>query len=68
VHLQPTKIDLCSSLVQMKLEVFMFMAKNTHDKNGLSRSHLHHIGRRVVDHMYFVMPDQQYIQLQNMYL
>jgi len=44
------------------------MAKNTHDKNGLSRSHLHHIGRRVVDHMYFVMPDQQYIQLQNMYL
>jgi hypothetical protein len=36
--------------------------------NGLSRSHLHHNGRRGVDHVYFVMPNQQYSQLQNMYL
>jgi len=32
--------------------------KETHDRNGLSRSHLHHIGRREVDHVYFVMPNQ----------
>jgi hypothetical protein len=40
----------------------------THDRNGLSRSHLHHSGRRGVDHVYLVMPNQQYSQLQNMYL
>jgi hypothetical protein len=28
---------------------------------------LHHNGRRV-DHVYFVMPNQQYSQLYNMYL
>jgi hypothetical protein len=47
----------------------MFMAKKeTQDRNRLSRSHLHHSGRRGVDHVYFVMPNQQYSQLQNMYL
>jgi hypothetical protein len=45
----------------------MFMAKN-YERNGLSRSHLHHNGRRGVDHVYFVMPNQQYSQLQNIYL
>jgi hypothetical protein len=40
----------------------------THDRNGLSRSHLHHNGRRGVDHVYLVKPKQQYSQLQNMYL
>jgi hypothetical protein len=35
--------------------------------NGLSRSHLHHNGRRV-DHVYFFMPNQQYSQLQNIYV
>jgi hypothetical protein len=59
---------LCSSLVKMKLEVPMFIAKITHDRNGLSRSHPHHNGRRRVDHVYFVMLNQQYSQLQNMYL
>jgi len=39
--------------------------QKTHDRNGLSRSHLHHNGRRGVDHVYFVMPNQQYNQLQN---
>jgi len=39
--------------------------QKTHDRNGLSRSHLHHNGRRAVDHVYFVMPNQQYSQLQN---
>ena len=39
--------------------------KKTRDRNGLSRSHLHHNGRRGVDHVYFVMPNQQYSQLQN---
>jgi len=39
----------------------------THDRNGLSRSHLHQNGRRGVDHVYFVMTSQQYSQLQNMY-
>jgi len=42
--------------------------KETHDRNGLSRSHLHHNGRRGGDHVYFVMLNQQYSQLQNMYL
>jgi len=42
--------------------------KKTHDRNGLSSSHLHHNGRRGADHVYFVMPNQQYSQLQNMYL
>jgi len=42
--------------------------KKTEDRNGLSRSHLHHNGRRGVDHVYFVMTKQQYSQLQNMYL
>jgi hypothetical protein len=60
---------LCSSLVQMKLGVTMLMAKKkTHDRNGLSRSHLHHNGRRGVDYVYFVTTNQQYSQLQNMYL
>jgi hypothetical protein len=60
---------LCSSLVQIKLGVTMFMAKKKlHDRNVLSRSHLHHNGRRGADHVYFVMPNQQYSQLQNMYL
>jgi hypothetical protein len=59
---------LCSSLVQMKVGVSMFMAKKTHDRNGLLKSHLHHNGRRGVDHVYFVMTNQQYSQLQNMYL
>jgi hypothetical protein len=40
--------------------------KKTHDINRLSESLLHH--RRGVDHMYFVMPNQQYSQLRNMYL
>jgi hypothetical protein len=40
----------------------------THDRNGLSRPHLHHNGRRGVDHVYLVMPNQQCSQLQNMYL
>ena len=57
------------SLVQIKLGVTMFMAKKKlHDRNVLSRSHLHHNGRRAVDHVYFVMTNQQYSQLQNMYL
>jgi hypothetical protein len=42
--------------------------KKTHDRNGLSKSHLHHNGRRGVDHVYFVMPNQQYSQVLNMYL
>jgi len=42
--------------------------KKTHDRNGLSRSHLHYNGRRGVDHVYFVMTNQEYSQLQNMYL
>jgi hypothetical protein len=37
--------------------------KKTLNKKGLSRSHLHHNGRRGVDHVYFVMPNQQYSQL-----
>jgi hypothetical protein len=41
--------------------------QKTHDRNGLSRSHLHHNGRRRVHHVYFVMPNQQHSQLQNMY-
>jgi hypothetical protein len=40
----------------------------THDRYGLSRSHLHHNGRRRVDHVYHVMPNQQCSQLQNVYL
>jgi hypothetical protein len=60
---------LCSSLVQIKLGVSVFMAKKkTHERNGLSKSHLHHNGRRGVGHVYFVMANQQYSQLQNMYL
>jgi hypothetical protein len=59
---------LCSSLVQMKFGVTMFVVKKTHDRNGLSRSHLHHNGRRGVEHVYFVTPNQQYSQLQTMYL
>ena len=55
---------LCSSLVQIKLGMSMTMAK-TYERNGLLRSRLHHNGRRGVDHVYFVMPNQQ---LQNMYL
>jgi len=43
-------------------------SKKTHDRNGISGSHLHHSGRRGEDHVYFVMPNQQYSQLQNMYL
>jgi hypothetical protein len=39
----------------------------THDRNGLSRSHLHHNGRRGVYRVYLVMPIQQYSQLQNIY-
>jgi hypothetical protein len=58
---------LCSSLVQMKLEYPRLWHK-THDGNGLSKSHLHYNGRRGVDHVYFVMPNQQWSQLQNMYL
>jgi hypothetical protein len=54
-------------LVQMKLECPCLWHK-THDRNGLSSSHLRHNGRRGVDHVYFVMPNQQYSQLQNMYL
>jgi hypothetical protein len=42
--------------------------KKTHDRNGLSRSHLHHNGRRGVDLVYFVMPNQQYRKRQNIYL
>jgi hypothetical protein len=42
--------------------------KKSHDRNRLLKSHLHYIGRRGVDHVYFVMPNQQYSQLQNMYL
>jgi len=44
--------------------VHVYGKKKTHDRNGLSRSHLHYNGRRGVDHMYFVMPNQQYSQLQ----
>jgi len=40
----------------------------THDRNRLSRSHMHHDSGRGVDHVYFVMPNQQYSQVQNMYL
>jgi hypothetical protein len=58
---------LCSSLVQMKLECPCLWHK-THDRNGLSMSHLHYNVRRAVDHVYLVMPNQQYSQLQNMYL
>jgi hypothetical protein len=42
--------------------------KKLHDRNGLLRLHLHHNDRRGVDHVYVVMPNQQYGQLQNMYL
>jgi len=31
--------------------------KKTHDRNGLSRSYLHHNGRRVEDHAHFIMPN-----------
>jgi len=58
---------LCSFLVQMKLECPCLWRK-TLDRNGLSMSHLHQNGRRGVDHVYLVMPNQQYSQLQNMYL
>jgi len=58
---------LCSFLVQMKLECPSLWHK-THDRNGLSGSHLHHNDRGRVDHVYLVMPNQQYSQLQNMYL
>ena len=57
---------LCSFLAQMKLEC-PYLWHKTHDRNGLSRSHLHHNGRKV-DHVYLVMPNQQYSQLQNVYL
>jgi hypothetical protein len=40
----------------------------TYERNGLSRSHLHHDGRRGVDLAYLVMPNQQYNQLQNVYV
>ena len=58
---------LCSSLVQMKLECPCLWHK-TYYRSGLSRSHLHHNGMRGVDHVYLVMLNQQYSQLQNMYL
>jgi hypothetical protein len=58
---------LCSSLVQMKLGVSMFMAQKLTTEMD-SRSQLHHDGRRGVDHVYFIMPNQQYSQLQNMFL
>jgi hypothetical protein len=45
----------------------LLQKKKTHDINGLSRSHLHHNGRRGVNHVHFVMPNQQDSQLQNMY-
>ena len=34
--------------------------KKTHNRNGLSRSHLHHNVRWGADHVYFVMTNQQY--------
>jgi hypothetical protein len=52
---------------KMKLECPCLWHK-TYERNGLSRSHLHHNGRRGVDHVYLVMSNQQYSQLQNMYL
>jgi hypothetical protein len=42
---------------------YVYGKKKTPDRNGLSRSHLHHNCRRGVDHVYFVMPNQQYRQL-----
>jgi hypothetical protein len=53
---------LCSSFAQMKLECPCLWHK-TYDRHGLSRSHQHHNGRRGVDHVCHVMPNQQ-----NMYL
>ena len=50
---------LCSFLVQITLDCPCLWQK-AHDRNGLSRSHLHHNGRRGVDHVYHVMPSQQY--------
>jgi hypothetical protein len=43
-------------------------SKNLMTETDYKSSHLHHDGRRGVDHVYFVMPNQQYSQLQNMYL
>ena len=39
--------------------VHVYGKRKTHDRNGLSRSHLHHNGRRAVDRVYFVMTNQQ---------
>ena len=52
-----------SSLASMKSVASKFMARSLQH-----RSHLHHNGRREVDHAYHVMPSQQCSQLQNMYL
>jgi hypothetical protein len=46
---------LCSSLVEIKLGVTKKKKKTKLDRNELSRSHLHHDGRKEVDHMCFVM-------------
>jgi hypothetical protein len=58
---------VCSSLVQVKSGA-SYLWHKTHDRNGLSRSRLHHNGRKEVDHVYHVMPNQLCSQLQNMYL
>ena len=56
---------LCSSLVQMKLGVSMFMEKKLMTEMDYQGHTCTHSGRRGVDHVYFVMPNQQYNQLQN---
>jgi hypothetical protein len=55
-------IALCSSLVQMKLGVSMFMAKKLMTEMDYQGHTCTTMVGEEVDHVYFVMPSQQYSQ------
>jgi hypothetical protein len=63
-HLQPTKLDHCPLLFFGANEIGIV---HVYGKKLMTEmDYLHHNGRRGVDHVYFVMPNQQYSQLKTM--